>query len=260
MIFPGAPGNDNRSMASRFPDLGNSREVARAISRSRRDFLRLATGATAAGVLSASSPLHAMALPKGQKVVVVTFGGGTRDEETFMPEGRENIPRLLKEFIPQGTFFTQVINRGILGHYVATASLTTGVYETFNNFAAVPPNNPTVFEYFRKDLNRRASDAWVVAPSNGFKLIGESGHSSYGAGLGAGVILPKRLLAAALPARDYNGYDHLLRDNYESPVYAPALGVSEQQLHQVTQMLKLSVADFSAHASSLRSPDELSVY
>jgi hypothetical protein len=260
MIFPGAPGNDNRSMASRFPDLGNSREVERAISRSRRDFLRLATGATAASVLSASSPSHAMALPKGQKAVVVTFGGGTRDEETFMPQGRENIPRLLKEFIPQGTFFTQVINRGILGHYVATASLTTGVYETFNNFAAVPPSNPTVFEYFRKDLNRQASDAWVVAPSNGFKLIGESGHSSYGAGLGAGVILPKRLLAAALPAGGSKGYDHLLRDNYESPVYAPALGVSEEQLHQVTQMLKLSVADFSAHASSLRSPDELSVY
>jgi len=201
-----------------------------------------------------------MAMRKGQKAVVVTFGGGTRDEETFMPDGQENIPHLLKEFIPQGTFFTQVVNRGILGHYVATASLVTGVYETFNNFAAVAPDNPTVFEYFRKGLGRPASDAWVVAPSNGFGLIGESSHYSHGPGQGAGVILPKRLLAAAMPANSSSGYDHLLRDNYESPVYAPALGVSDEQLHQMAQLLKLSVSDFAAHARSLRSPDELSVY
>ncbi|MGA3226669.1 MAG: hypothetical protein ABSC65_23085, partial [Acidobacteriaceae bacterium] len=33
-----------------------------------------------------------------------------------------------------------------------------------------------------------------------------------------------------------------------------------QQLQQMSQMLKLSVTDFAAHARSLRSPDELSVY
>jgi hypothetical protein len=244
----------------RVSDLGSARGIEHAISWNRREFLRTATGATAAAMLSAFSPLRAMAMRKGQKAVVVTFGGGTRDEETFMPDGQENIPHLLKEFIPQGTFFTQVVNRGILGHYVATASLVTGVYETFNNFAAVAPDNPTVFEYFRKGLGRPASDAWVVAPSNGFGLIGESSHYSHGPGQGAGVILPKRLLAAAMPANNSSGYDHLLRDNYESPVYAPALGVSDEQLHQMAQMLKLSVADFAAHARSLRSPDELSVY
>jgi hypothetical protein len=234
------------------------RQIQEAISFSRRDFLRTASAGAAAAALSAFSPLRAMAVRKGQKAVVVTFGGGTRDEETFMPEGQENIPHLLGEFINQGTIFTQVVNRGILGHYVATASLVTGVYETFNNFAAVSPQNPTVFEYFRKQLGRPASDAWVVAPSNGFGLIGES--SAHGPGHGAGVILPKRLLAAAMSGREAAGYDHLLRDNYESPVYAPALGVSDEQLQQMAQLLQLSVSDFVAHARSLRSPDELSVY
>jgi len=193
-------------------------------------------------------------------VVVVTFGGGARDEETFMPEGQENIPHLLNELIPQATIFTQVINGGILGHYVATASLATGVYETFNNFAAVPPSNPTVFEYFRKDLKRPATDAWVVAPSNGFNRIGESDHRSYGSGLGAGVILPKRLLTAALASGGGIQYEHLLRDNYETPLYTPELSGSEIELQQLEGILKLSVADFTAHARSLASPDELSVY
>ena len=111
---------------------------------------------------------------KKRKVIVVTFGGGARDQETFAPEGQENIPHLLNELVPQSSFFTHVTNQGILGHYVATASLTTGVYETLNNFSAVPPEHPTVFEYFRKDLKRPLSDAWVVAPSNGFNRIGES--------------------------------------------------------------------------------------
>ncbi len=200
------------------------------------------------------------AVQRRRKVVVVTFGGGARDEETFMPGGQENIPHLLKDLLPQASFFTQVVNRGILGHYVATASLATGVYERFNNFAAVPPENPTVFEYFRKDLKRRANDAWVVAPSNGFNRIGESSNRSYGPGLGAGVILPKRLLTAALSSGEGASYEHLLRDNYETPLYTPELSGSEIELQQLDEILKLSVADFVAHARNLASPDELSVY
>jgi hypothetical protein len=238
----------------------NGREIAQAISWNRRDFLRAVTGATAGATLFSFASLRALAAQRAKKVVVVTFGGGARDEETFMPEGQENIPHLLNELIPQSTFFTQVVNRGILGHYVATASLATGVYETFNNFAAVPPDHPTVFEYFRKDLKRPATDAWVVAPSNGFNRIGESGNRSYGRGLGAGVVLPKRLLAAALSSAGEPQYEHLLRDNYETPLYTPALRGSEVELHEMAEILKLSVSNFADHARNLASPDELSVY
>jgi hypothetical protein len=239
---------------------GSPQAIAEAVSGSRRDFLRTVTGATGGATLFGLSPRRSWAASLNRKAVVVTFGGGARDEETFMPEGQENIPHLLNELIPQSTFFTQVVNRGILGHYVATASLATGVYETFNNFAAVPPQNPTVFEYFRKDLNRPASDAWVVAPSNGFNRIGESGHGSYGMGLGAGVILPKRLLAAGLSSTGEASYEHLLRDNYETPLYTPDLSGNEIELHRMAEVLKLSVTDFVSHARNLESPDELSVY
>lgn len=231
-----------------------------AVSWNRRNFLRTVTGASVGGALAGLTPRRLFATPRSRKVVVVTYGGGARDEETFMPEGQENIPHLLKELIPQATFFSQVVNRGILGHYVATASLATGVYETFNNFAAVPPDHPTVFEYFRRDLKRPASDAWVVAPSNGFNRIGESGHRSYGRGSGAGVILPKRLLAAALSSGPGQQYEHLLRDNYETPMYAPQLSGNEIELHEMAEVMRLSVSDFTTHALTLSSPDELSVY
>jgi len=232
------------------------RDVAAAISRSRRDFLRQATGAA----LLAPSALRAMASASSKKAVVVTFGGGARDDETFHPDGQDNIPRILAELAPRSTFFTQVINHGILGHYVATASLATGVYETFNNFAAVSPGNPTVFEYFRKDLKRPATDAWVIAPSNGFNRIGESENKAYGKGFGAGVILPKRLLAAALANGAGADFNHLLRDNYESQAFSPVIGGNDVELRQLADIFKVSVADFVTHAKSLASPDELSVY
>jgi hypothetical protein len=222
----------------------------------------LVTGATvAASVFSLSpEPAAASRKPLKRKAVVVTFGGGCRDEETFMPDGQENIPHLLKELIPQSTFYTRVINRGILGHYVATASLATGVYETFDNFAAVPPDNPTVFEYFRKELKRPVTDAWVVAPANGFNRIGGSNARSFGPEYAANVILPKRLLKKALSSTKDARYEHLLVDNYETPLLAPEVEGNNIDLHQFSELLKLSVSDFVAHALTLSSPDELSVY
>lgn len=235
------------------------RELSQKLSWNRREFLRTAAGvALGSTFVSAASIARAAAVAKDKKVVVITFGGGARDQETFAPEGQENIPHLMRELIPQSSFFTQVVNHGILGHYVATASLATGVYETFNNFAAKPPEFPTVFEYFRKDLKRPASDAWVVAPSNGFNRIGESSHRLYGPGLGARVILPKHLLTAATSGG--KDYEHLLRDNYETPFYAPELSGNEFELQQLQTLLKLSMGDFKNHALSLSSPDELSVY
>lgn len=248
------------SSALSLSDLSCPRAMARRLSYNRREFLRAAAGVAVGSTLMSASPfLRGEAGRKKRKVIVITFGGGARDQETFAPEGQHNIPHLLQELAPQSSFFTHVTNQGILGHYVATASLATGVYETLNNFAAVPPDHPTVFEYFRKDLKRPSNDTWVVAPSNGFNRIGESDCRSYGPGLGATVILPKHLLSAANSGSGLD-LDHLLRDNYETPLYTPQLKGDEFELRQLEDILRLSVADFTAHAKTLTSPDELSVF
>jgi hypothetical protein len=73
------------------------------------------------------------------------------------------------------------------------------------------------------------------------------------------VILPKHLLTAATSGGGKD-YEHLLRDNYETPFYTPELSGNQFELQQLAMMLKLSVDDFKAHALTLSSPDELSVY
>jgi len=235
------------------------------IAASRRDFLRGAIGALSATTVRNGLGAPLTALKPAEKTIVVTFGGGARDEETFAEEGQENIPHLLGTLLPQGTFFTQVRNGGILGHYVATASIVTGVYERFNNFIAQPPENPTLFEYYRRELKRPVTDAWVIAPSNGFQKIGGSSSSSFGPRYGAGVILPKRLLSTATRGALNSSADdlqHLLQDNYEMPDYQVASSSQDRELHLDTleSTLRLSVADFVKHAQTLDSADELSVF
>jgi hypothetical protein len=99
----------------------------------------------------------------------------------------------------------------------------------------------------------------VVAPSNGFNRIGQSSHAQF-YGLGATVVLPKRLLARPDGTPAFAGLEHLLSDNYESPIQAPIALAGELPGEQVASMLKLSLADFATHASTLRSPDELSLF
>ena len=96
--------------------------------RSRRDFLRTALGAGAVALATKPRRLLAATSDVARKTIIVTFGGGARDAETFSVEGQRNIPHLLNELAPQATFFPQVVNRGILGHYVATASIACGRY------------------------------------------------------------------------------------------------------------------------------------
>jgi len=213
----------------------------------------------AASKMWAVTPTPAPRRTWEKKTVVVTFGGGARDEETFAPEGQRYIPHLLAELIPQATFFTQVVNRGILGHYVATASLASGCYETFNNFAPVSPHNPTFFEYVRRGLRRDAKDVWVIAPSNGFQGIGESTHGSYGKAFGATVVLPKRLLEGTNTSQIPH-IEGLLVDSYESPLSLPAAWASKVSLQELSSLLQISVSDFKTHARALSSPDELSLY
>jgi hypothetical protein len=231
----------------------------------RREFLRLAglslTVPSVFGISGAASARRGEGLASGtRKVIVVTFGGGARDDETFSPEGQENIPHLVTELAPQSTFLTCVVNGGILGHYVATSSIATGAYETFDNFVSQHPAHPTLFEYFRKGLRRPAADAWVIAPSNGFDGLGSSAHSSYGSRYAAEVVLPKKLLAAATDGSTLRDYEDLLRDSYELPSDVLVHGdPNDVELGRLSSILKLKGDELLAQARLLASPDELSI-
>jgi hypothetical protein len=67
-------------------------EVSTAVSSNRRDFLRMAAGSCLYSRVRGFSPLGTSVLPSLRKTVVVTFGGGARDDETSQLSGQKNIP------------------------------------------------------------------------------------------------------------------------------------------------------------------------
>lgn len=67
---------------------GNQREVARAISVNRRNFLRSVTGAGAALAVFGARPGVLMGRPRVKKAVVVTFGGALATMRPSCPTGK----------------------------------------------------------------------------------------------------------------------------------------------------------------------------
>lgn len=167
----------------------------------KRTFLELAGLAIAQRVLPA--PLWGYwqkareRVAAGQRVILVTFGGGVRYAETFAPEGLRNIPRLaaLKS---EGYFFRECFNQGVLSHFNSTGSIVTGNWQRVDDFGFEPPASPTLFELYRKALNAGPLDAWVIATNKSFAAMGASNHRDFGPKTGANVVLPKQLLLDAV--------------------------------------------------------------
>lgn len=162
----------------------------------KRQFVRLAGLSIADRIfprwLRAESP------PRAQnKVIIVTFGGGVRYSETFAPEGVRNIPRLL-ELKPQGYFFRNCVNSGVLSHFNSTASIVTGNWQRVDDFGFQPPASPTLFELYRKKRSASALDAWAIATNKSFATMGASSATGFGEGFGGNVVLPKQLLLEAV--------------------------------------------------------------
>jgi hypothetical protein len=83
------------------------------------------TSAGAASFFMAARGVSALSQQYGKKTIIITFGGGAQDQETFAPEGQQYFPRILTELISRSTFYTQVVNRGILGRYMTLHKILT---------------------------------------------------------------------------------------------------------------------------------------
>ena len=156
-------------------------------------------------------------------------------------------------------FSTQVVNRGILGHDVAAASLATRCCATFNNFAPLSPHTPTIFAYYRRDGRQPASDAWVMAPDDGLNRSVASDQARYGDGLGATDVLPEQLPSGA-PQSGSRDYERRLPDNGEMPGQVHSAGYPDVLIDSLAKRMQRSVSDCTAHARTVSSADALSLY
>lgn len=128
----------------------------------RREFLRAGGVAAAGAGLLSNSPLFANLLApppkyKTEHVLFVAFAGGVRSRDTIgTPANVPNLMALAKE----GCLFPKTKAQNV-GHYGAQLSLYTGQYEVMGIRENARGDNPTIFEYLRKQKNLPAGEAWL---------------------------------------------------------------------------------------------------
>src|SRR5262249_17571335 len=84
-----------------------------------------------------------------RRVIVVTFGGGVRYEDTLAPEGWVNIPHLASELVPQGLVYPVARHEGLTGHFNSTGALVTGSRQKDEANGAVAAGTRALYELSR---------------------------------------------------------------------------------------------------------------
>ena len=150
----------------------------------RRGFLK-GSGVVVASLPFLSSPAFAKKKYKTKHVILVAFAGGVRSRETIGEP--QNIPNLMR-IAEQGVICPNV-NVMNNGHFGATMSIFTGNYEYRGIRENERGDNPTVFEYCRKDLDLASNTVWLSTTGGAQQRnLVYSGHKDYGEKYGANLI------------------------------------------------------------------------
>ncbi len=122
---------------------------------------------------------------KTKRVVLVAFAGGVRTKETLGTP--LNVPNLMR-IAQEGVTYARARTAN-LGHFGATMSLLTGIAEARGIRDNTRGEDPTLFEYVRKDLGLGAADVWVSTSGGAQQAnYAYSLHRDYGAAYGANTV------------------------------------------------------------------------
>jgi hypothetical protein len=158
----------------------------------RREFVR--SGTCAAAVAGAGSWAAALSFadkrPEDPCLVLVLFGGGTRNSESITDPEHRYIPRLWNELRTEGTLFANVRNDGLIVHTSAAASILSGHWEHLDLAWKEPARHPTIFERIREGEGLAADECWsfvyaVILANNVY-----SAGTGYGRERSANVLYP----------------------------------------------------------------------
>lgn len=159
----------------------------------RRAFLKAAAAGAvigagmwnALGSRAPAAPIAGGSTRKTKHVVLIAFAGGVRSRETFGTD--TNVP-MLKAMAAEGVLYTRARTSN-LGHFGAALSIFTGVSEPRGIRENARGNEPTLFEYVRKDLGLQASDVWITTAGGEQQVNYSYGlHPDYGARYGANTL------------------------------------------------------------------------
>ena len=114
----------------------------------------------------------------GQHVIVVVMDGA-RYSETFGSDSLY-VPHMWNQLRPLGTRWTNFYNDGLTKTDPGHATIASGIWQEIDNKGHDRPEQPTVFEYFRKYTKAPINAASVVAGKQKLDILAYSAHPDFG--------------------------------------------------------------------------------
>ncbi len=125
------------------------------------------------------------------KNVVIVVGDEFRHDETFGDRSHKYIPHVWNDMVPKGSSCVTFYGNPSYLVRVHLAILTGSWNDVRRLQAQENPDQPTMFEYFRKGLGKDKSQCYFISAKQEFSYMGYSNHEKYGEDYGATVELLK---------------------------------------------------------------------
>ena len=104
--------------------------------------------------------------------VVIVMIDGPRYSETWGESSHQNIPHLVS-IVPNGVFCTGFYNDGVTYTVPGHTAMVTGYYQVINNGGLEIPEHPSIFQYYRSQFFKPATDAWVISTKDKLEVLSD---------------------------------------------------------------------------------------
>jgi predicted AlkP superfamily pyrophosphatase or phosphodiesterase len=106
------------------------------------------------------------------KNVFIVVMDGARYSETWGEPNKIYIPNI-KALSSQGVMCTGFYNDGETVTVPGHTAMTTGYFQVINNAGQEIPEHPSIFQYYRSQFSKPATDAWVISTKDKLEVLSD---------------------------------------------------------------------------------------
>jgi len=115
---------------------------------------------------------------KSQYAIILVIDG-PRYSETFGDTTCKYIPKMGKELIKEGVFYTNFKNNGPTYTVPGHTAITTGVYQRISNSGTSLPKKPSLFQYYLNATKAPKTDAYIIASKGKLDVLANTKNKKW---------------------------------------------------------------------------------
>ncbi|WP_054411245.1 sulfatase-like hydrolase/transferase [Hymenobacter sp. DG25A] len=108
---------------------------------------------------------------KTRNVIIVVIDG-PRYSETW--DSTSMIPNMATRLKPRGVFLPNFYNNAFTYTNSGHVAITTGINQPIDNYGEELPQQPSIFQYWRKATGKPATSAWLITSKDKLHILGNT--------------------------------------------------------------------------------------